>query len=459
MRECLGDDTLLELVEGRRDLVADPSLGAHLDECDACRRLVADLTRSRSDEPPAETMPALERGAAVGRYTILDDVGAGAMGVVYAAHDSQLGRRVALKFLRAIGSAEQLQSRIAHEAQAMAKLAHPNVITVHDVGAFAGHVFVAMELVDGITLNGWLASERRSWPAVLSMLRQAGEGLAAAHAAGLVHRDFKPDNVLVGRDGRVRVTDFGLAREIELDGSVPDDDGEAAPPRLDATLTRTGALVGTPAYMALEQLERRRVDERSDQFAFCVTLFEALLGVRPFSGRDLPSLIAATRAGRVIETPSRGVPRWLRRVVVRGLDPDPEKRWPSLRTLLQALGAGPMVTAPRLAAALALVAVVAGSAVVYRHRDPVCQGGAAAWAICGARDSGKRCSAPSQPAVSRRRRWRSRPSIARSRPIAPASCRCTRRPVARRASTARSRRRCSICASPVSRIAVATPPP
>src|SRR5580692_182497 len=159
---------------------------------------------------------ALERGAAIGRYTILAPVGTGGVGEVFAAYDPELDRKVALKLLRAHGDASDVraQARLLREAKAMARLSHPNVVAVHDVGAFGARVFVAMEFVDGLSLKDWLADAARTRAEILGVFLAAARGLAAAHAAGLVHRDFKPGNVMVGRDGSVRVMDFGLAREL-----------------------------------------------------------------------------------------------------------------------------------------------------------------------------------------------------------------------------------------------------
>ncbi|MCB9561907.1 MAG: serine/threonine protein kinase [Kofleriaceae bacterium] len=242
----------------------------------------------------------LTPGTRVDRYEIVAWLGAGGMGVVYEAFDPELRRRVALKLVRAIRPGATWEARLLREAQAMAQLSHPAVVPVFDVGSYDGGVFVAMELVDGGTLKGWLQAERRSWRAALTTLIAAGRGLAAAHAAGLVHRDFKPDNVLVGKDGRVRVTDFGLARiaAADTDGDDGGADVDRARPAAGVAdvLSRPGAIAGTPAYMAPETAAGV-ADARSDQFAFCVTLYEALYGERPFAppaGGD-PGLVTTLR--------------------------------------------------------------------------------------------------------------------------------------------------------------------
>lgn len=248
----------------------------------------------------------------IGRFVVEEPLGQGGMGVVYAAHDPDLDRRVAVKLLSR-ADADGFEARLRLEAQAMARLSHPNVAVVHEVGSHEGRVFVAMELVDGVTLRAWADDHARSWREILDVYLQAGDGLVAAHEAGLVHRDFKPDNAMLGTDGRVRVLDFGLASSRRHEEGIDDRDTRIARDRL----TETGTLLGTPAYMAPEQIDGGGVDTRSDQFAFCVALFEALYGVRPYSGRTVGELGEAIGAGH-IAAPKRSVgPAWLRRVLQR----------------------------------------------------------------------------------------------------------------------------------------------
>jgi tetratricopeptide (TPR) repeat protein len=272
----------------------------------------------------------------IDRYVVHERLGAGGMGVVFAAHDEQLDRRLAIKLVRRHDTAgpHQDQQRLIREARALARLSHPNVVAIYDVGMHGDRVFIAMELVRGMTLRRWTEASLRSWSETLRCFVQAGEGLAAAHAAGITHRDFKPDNALVGEDGRVRVLDFGLAQGegAEALGSVPSD-GALGSPRL----TATGQVAGTPAYMAPEQFDGAPTDARSDQFAFCVALWEALFGERPYPARDAMQLRLALAAG-VIATPAdaKVAPAWLRAVVERGLAADPQRRWPSMRALLDA---------------------------------------------------------------------------------------------------------------------------
>ncbi|WAS89915.1 serine/threonine-protein kinase [Nannocystis punicea] len=273
----------------------------------------------------------------IGPYQVLKLLGEGGMGVVYAAYDDKLERKVALKLLRGAAlSRPQGRARTLREARALARLSHPNVVHVYQVGEVDDEVFVAMEFLTGPTLREWLAAQPRSWREVVAVFRQAGEGLAAAHRQGVVHRDFKPANVILGDDGRVRVVDFGLAHF--------DSDSEAAPALpsagevTDVLLTQTGAVLGTPAYMAAEQFAGARGDAKTDQYSFCAALYEALYGQRPFVGADVQALASAVATGQV-RPPKSGqeVPAWLHRVVLRGLQPDPAARWPSMDALLQAL--------------------------------------------------------------------------------------------------------------------------
>ncbi|MES1172311.1 MAG: serine/threonine-protein kinase [Bacteroidota bacterium] len=399
--------------------------------------------------------PSLGRGASIGRYVVLGLVGRGAMGEVYAAYDPELDRKVAVKLLRAQVGADDLttaeaKARLLREAQAIAKLSHPNVIVVHDVGSFGDRVFIAMEFVEGNTVGYWLLAERRSWKEVLRVFMAAGRGLAAAHASQLVHRDFKVDNVMLGDDGQVRVMDFGLARRVTgpltdvarslarpsrpvpvqvsmqipvpvpvPPAGTPDGDaGEAVPPRaltplegflfatdssmdleatkevrggpsrstpmhahLSAELTQTGAMVGTPAYMAPEQFNGQAADERSDQFSFCVALYEGLHGERPFGGQTLVELSENVQRGNVRPiSDSTRVPSWLRRVVLRGLRVDPAERWPSIDDLLAALQNDPSVVWRRWAMLAAAAAGVVAIGLVARQQ--------------GARDSRPTCQVP-----------------------------------------------------------------
>jgi tetratricopeptide (TPR) repeat protein/predicted Ser/Thr protein kinase len=337
-----------------------------------------DDTRLGVDMVAAKLFGASSPPARVGGYVILRELGSGGMGVVYAGYDERLDRRVAIKLLRDARGNEAARARLHREAQAMARLAHPNVITVHEVGIHEGQLFVAMEFVAGKTLGAWMRERGspRPWPEVLEVFIAAGRGLAAAHEAGLVHRDFKPENVMVGDDGRVRVMDFGLAR---VDASELVRTGEVvAESSSSSRLTQTGVVMGTPAYMSLEQFDGAELDARSDQFSFCVALYEALHGERPFAGESVRQLVRALEHGEVRTAPAgTSVPTWLRSVIVKGLAKDRAQRWPSMRALLEALADDPAPRRRRWAAAAMVVAMLGGAtwavAAQLRADARVCQ--------------------------------------------------------------------------------------
>jgi serine/threonine-protein kinase len=353
---------------------------------------------------------------------VLDRLGEGGMGVVYKAFDPDLDRPIALKLVHAAeGTDGDQRERLLREAQALAKLKHPNVIAVHDVGTLGDDVFIAMEYVEGQTVRTWLAAQRRTEREILEVFVAAGEGLAAAHRAGLVHRDFKPDNLMVDGEGRVRVLDFGLARAV----TAPRSDGEAGSPPERATyespplaagaptvdmsprvlrsrppapstvlpsagdfstgrllaipLTRIGTIVGTPRFMAPEQHFGEPVDAAADQFGFCVSLYWALYNAFPFAGSNTDDVLDAMLARRFEEPPpGPAVPRWLRQVLLRGLAPEANERFPSMEALLVALRADPHAARRRwlrgalivLATLAAVSAVVAGS-FAYRARRAI----------------------------------------------------------------------------------------
>src|SRR5262249_47298015 len=285
-----------------------------------------------------EPREALAAGETVGRYVVRDCIGSGSMGIVYTARDPDLGRRVALKVLRSDPTATESRGarrRLLQEARAMAQRSHPNAVAISDVGVHGDEVFLAMELIDGGTLRDWLRRARRSWRDIVGAFRRAGDGLAAAHAVGLVHRDFKPDNVLVGNDGRVCVTDFGLARPSS--GQPVAQAPGLADHAMDV-MTQTGAGIGTPAYMAPEQIEGGVADARSDLFSFCVALYEALYGERPFAAASIPELAAViARQELRPPPPETRVPSWLRRIVVRGLRAAPAERPAGVAVLCEAI--------------------------------------------------------------------------------------------------------------------------
>ena len=334
MDECPDSEQLADFALG--STVAAARLADHIATCTKCSAIIAERAPMRPSDV-ALGAQLLAPGTMVGRYRILERLGHGGMGVVYRAIDPELDREVALKLVRASGTTalDELTERLRRESRMQARSKHPGVISVHDIGRDGDRVYVAMELARGGTLRAWLAREARPWRAIVDVFRRAGEGLAAAHAAGLVHRDFKPDNVLVEEDGervaRVLVTDFGVARAVEAaeQGST----GEAAKMQM----TAAGALVGTPAYMAPEQLDAAPVDLRTDVFTFAVGLWEALYGQRPYVGRTIVELVLAMAAPLADPPRREGTPRWLIRALRRALSIDPAKRYASMAELLHAL--------------------------------------------------------------------------------------------------------------------------
>jgi len=316
-------------------------------------------THATDDDTPA--IPASRRiqliptGTLVGRYVIAERLGWGGMGVVYRARDPRLGREVALKLVMTIGDVEAAQVRLETEAQAMAKLNHPNVVAVHDIGAYNDQLFIAMELCSGGSLARWI-KKPQPWRAIVARFIAAGHGLAAAHRIGLVHRDFKPDNVLLATDGSVKVSDFGLVRHVDRDSA-------------------TEAIEGTPAYMAPEQLELGVVDARADQFAFGVSMWEALCGTVPFRAAAtttdvLAGTLEAIRARRRLRGDVVAAPKRLLKIVERSLEPEPAARWPSLDDMLRALEAELAPSRAPFAIAAGVVAAIGIGIAAYALTRP-----------------------------------------------------------------------------------------
>ncbi len=406
--ECLDANVVQDLMSGALADAARVAAMQHLDGCDDCRLLISTLardavhdtvkemsltatvasdgdgidigmlaTKAPSDvgllattaaggDPPTRPLRirATPPGKQLGRYTLGERLGAGAMGVVYRAEDSELGRHVALKLLHQPDAT--LTDRLVREARSMAQVNHPNVVAVYDVGESDGASYIAMELVEGQSLRAWQTTPHGVNEIVEAYIA-AGRGLAAAHAAGIVHRDFKPDNCLVGgADGRVRVTDFGLAAARPSGGTVMPTIG-------DVNLTTSGSVLGTPAYMAPEQFTGGNVDARTDQFNFCVSLYEALYGQRPFAGKTFPELGENVCEGRVRPAPATSkVSGALRAIILRGLAVKPGDRFPTMEYLLVELGrdrARPWrVTALAAAAVAGVLALGLGADWVVRDR-------------------------------------------------------------------------------------------
>jgi eukaryotic-like serine/threonine-protein kinase len=344
-------------------------------------------------EPPSEVVaPTLADGVAgraraapaaggrIGHFEVRKKLGEGGMGVVFEAYDAQLDRPVAIKLVRAGEGGAQAHARLLREAQAMAKVSHPNVVPIYEVGEHGDQVFVAMELVDGEPLSAWQRREQRNWRDTLAVYIAAGRGLSAAHACGIIHRDFKPDNVLVGRDGRPRVLDFGLARSIA-------DRDETAPRSgsvLGVDLTIVGSIMGTPTYMSPEHFRGEGIGPASDQFGFAVALYRALFGEAPFWGETMSELRDSVCGGR-LRTPMRGeVPIAVVDAVMRALSLAPGDRFASMDELLAELdkplhvdpskdlrrGRGTRRLAAGLLCAGALASAIATSAASELDKSP-----------------------------------------------------------------------------------------
>lgn len=337
-------------------------------------------------------LPALSRGETVGRYVILDRLGLGGMGVVYRAFDPDLDRRIALKLVRSVS--KDTTARLLREGQALAKVSHPNIVQVFDVGEYGDTVFIAMELIEGKNLHEWTKESQPDWRTLLGYLIDAGRGLAAAHAAGLVHRDFKPHNVIVGTDGRVRVLDFGVARKAIWTGEEGADE-ESDEPSTSTPLPRImpSRLTGTWGYMAPEQRKKQVLDARADQFAFGVSAWELLHGQRPFEAETQHEYAEAAAAGRVRQPPANNpTPVWVRRVLLRTLSPNPDDRYRSMDDVLTALTTDPtrrrweyvtagIVISVAAAATFAISSLGSGSSPcedATRHMDGVWDAGLAA---------------------------------------------------------------------------------
>ncbi|EDM81713.1 serine/threonine kinase family protein [Plesiocystis pacifica SIR-1] len=337
-------------------------------------------------------------GSTIGRYVVVRTLGQGGMGTVFLAYDPELDRRVAVKLLRASKARDTSRSRLMREAQAMARVSHPNVVAVHDVGTHGDRVFITMEYIEGGTLQHWLRT-RRPWGEVVEMFAAAGRGLLAAHEAGLIHRDFKPENVLVTARGEVKVTDFGLVRSLDESisqeqsgdaerrapgaGEPPDEPSASQSSPLTTPLTRAGAVIGTPAYMSPEQFASEPVDPRADQWAFCAALHQGLYGQLPFSGDSMDAIRERVLAGKRDEPPrDRSIPAHVQAVLERGLRVERDARWSSMAELLDALLDDPRQRRRRWLAGGAVVASFGGAVL-----------GAQLWAQAQARELERSCTA------------------------------------------------------------------
>jgi serine/threonine protein kinase len=359
---CPDDNTLAGFIGGRLDQARASALEAHIDQCDECTAALAAIAGGRGAPPPSLT-GAYEPGEHIGRFVIEARLGQGAMGLVLRARDAELDRTVAIKVLAPEAAGEtdapMLAERLRREARAMAAIDHPNVITVYEVGSHGAHLYVVMQLCNGGTLREWLEQHRPDPTSILARFADAAAGLEAAHLAGLIHRDFKPDNVLVD-SGVAKVADFGLVRQSQFRR-----DSTATP------LTISGALMGSPAYMAPEQHLGEPVGPAADQFAFCVALYEAIYGERPFAGETYTALAINVVEGRMRPAPPRGrVPDHVYQALVRGLARDPKQRWPSMSALRDALAAPSSSRREWLIAGAVIAGLAAAAAIAWgiNHR-------------------------------------------------------------------------------------------
>ncbi len=331
------------------------------DRLDAATKVVV----AGSEDDLASSIPRFERPTAAGttmsRYVVLEEVGRGAMGRVLRAYDPKLQREVALKEVK---RGAEASGRIVAEARAMAKLSHPNVVGVYDVEELVtGAVILVMEYVSGQTLGDWLKDRAtRPWREITAHFVLAGRGLVAAHEAGLLHRDFKPANVLVAGDGTVKVTDFGLAKFGEGAFSGPNSGDESDTLDLSQhAMTQAGTIMGTPRYMAPEQHDGAALGPAADQYAFCVALWEALCGAPPFGGQTL----SEDKTKGPGKWPNPATPGPIVAAILRGLAPDPRKRWASMAELLTALAWDPSRRRNRILIAAGGVGVAAALATSY----------------------------------------------------------------------------------------------
>jgi tetratricopeptide (TPR) repeat protein len=388
---CLDDATIARLADDQVAAGSGARLWAHVEGCTNCQARLQQAIAALDDaDDELDTLGGslvdssidqdIATGTTFGRYLVLEPLGQGGLGEIYAAYDPELDRRIALKLLRVrSGDATALnllRVRLVREARALARLQHPNAVSVFDVGSAHDRVFVAMELVTGRTFRAWLRDTHPEWSKALEVLLPAGRALAAAHAAGLIHRDFKPTNVMVSNAGETKVLDFGLALGVERRRAMPKGvrSGDGQLDALDGeAIDEPGSLLGTPGYMAPEQFGAAApLDPRIDQFAFCVTLYEACYGQRPFRGTTVAEIRDATVEGRRLRPPTdRDVPSWLAAAIDRGLQTDPGDRFDSMEDLLAALQpADSKARRPWIyAAILAVLLVVATTSALGLARD------------------------------------------------------------------------------------------
>lgn len=380
---CVSEDAIAAIASGSCCESERQTVIRHCENCSHCQQLLAESLRvqtPRASEPLCATAchassELLLRGMSVGKYIIVGLIGIGGMGVVYSARDPELDRLVALKLIRPSQDIRRASKLLHREAQAMARLNHPHVLTVYEVGSFHDYVFIAMELVDGQTVSQWACQQRRSASEIIDVYYQAGLGLAAAHRAGILHRDVKPENILISRNREVFISDFGLAQSSSrqateslwgtaLDAEIPDHV---------TSLSRSG-LVGTPGYVSPEVMSGQPASAASDQYGFCVSLFATLFGHLPSASISKGIAARSTHS-------TRSVPRYVRQILSKGLDLDSSKRFGSMDELLLALESGRrrrgLAQTILLGACIALLIMAVGIGQYTKQRQSLrCEGAA-----------------------------------------------------------------------------------
>lgn len=388
---CPGDIVLADYV-ARPDTDSARQLDEHLAECQSCRGQVFAFSAAQEVQPPdavelatgsapcaADGVPAVSMQ--IGRFLLQEEIGAGSMGTVYQARDTVLERQVAIKILRSNSALDADQRiRLLREAQSLAQLTHPHVVTIYEAGEQVGHVYIAMERIDGPSLDIWLETPR-TWREIVQVFAQAALGLHAAHLANLIHRDVKPRNILIADNNRAVVVDFGLVGDEKRIRTAGEREANADP-----VLTQTGALIGTPAYASPEQLCGQQAQVQSDVFSLCVALFEALCGIRPFAGKNIAQLRQSIKEGTLQHTRPPAVPRALWGLVREGLNADPNNRPSSMQVIADKLArvcAAP-IRRRRLAIASVALAGLAGLSAAFAFaptkRIAPCQGASAQFA-------------------------------------------------------------------------------
>ncbi|MCB9642473.1 MAG: protein kinase [Myxococcales bacterium] len=365
--DCPDENQFVAMLQGLLSPQEVQRLEEAMDRCSYCAELMVEIARTMHPEDASETSLPDHQPPKVGRYRLGELLGAGGMGMVYAAFDEELERKVAIKLLRPDVTDPEMRefhkARMIREARLLASLSHPRILTIYEVDTWNDQIFLAMQHIDGMNMRQWMEDRNPSWEEVLGMYIEVGRALVAAHEANIIHRDIKPDNILVSRKGDIYLTDFGLARVSQSThhsiSAFGGQHGQEQPKRL----TAVGDILGTPAYMSPEQFRGRGVGKRSDQFSFCVALYEALYGVLPFGGHDIEEMMQAAQDGQLLMPQRSSVPNEIFRVLAKGLHPLPRERYTTMTDLLQALQSAKRGVAWRRA--ILPIGVVVGTLLLF----------------------------------------------------------------------------------------------